>query len=232
MRQVSTKLFCLPYAGSSAYNYLVWSRYFDKSVKILPIELKGRGSRLKEPFYDSFQEAVDDAYTFIETNINEESEYAIFGHSMGGLLAYEVCMKIMENEGKLPESLIISGKNPPNVKEQKIEWSNEKKILETFEAIPITVWNNPNLKKIFIPILHADCKILNQYQFDDKREKLNIDIDVFFGKDDITTPLNKIEKWNELTVGSCSFHSFPGKHFYLKDDMQRIVNEIEKVLCI
>ena len=76
------------------------------------IELAGKGLRLTENMYDSFGEAVEDLYNYITFNIRC-SNYAIFGHSMGSTLAYELAKKITYNNIQLPSHLFLSGRNAP-----------------------------------------------------------------------------------------------------------------------
>ncbi|WP_411859686.1 thioesterase II family protein, partial [Bacillus velezensis] len=76
------KIFCLPYAGGSSAIYYKWRRLMSDSLTIHPIELKGRGTRINEDFYEHLDEAVNDIYDLIKDQIRE-CDYALFGHSMG-----------------------------------------------------------------------------------------------------------------------------------------------------
>ena len=82
-------LFCLPYAGGSEVAYYKWKKYLHPSIELIPIELKGRGKRFNEIFYESLEEAVDDIFENIKDKIIN-NDYAIYGHSMGSLLSYEL----------------------------------------------------------------------------------------------------------------------------------------------
>ena len=88
------KLICIPCAGGMSYTYLKWMRYLDPLIKLVPIELSGRGSRNDSPLYRNFNEAIDDVFNEVEPYLN--GDYAIFGHSMGSNIAYELYYKIVE----------------------------------------------------------------------------------------------------------------------------------------
>lgn len=79
------KLFCIPYAGSSASIYSQWSSELGGIAEIIPVELAGRGRRIYDPLYRSFEEAVEDVTSIIVQQLNE-NPYAIFGHSLGQFL--------------------------------------------------------------------------------------------------------------------------------------------------
>ena len=52
-------LYCLPCAGASASVYLRWRRRLPAWIKVLPLELPGRGMRLGEPLVEDFQTLVE-----------------------------------------------------------------------------------------------------------------------------------------------------------------------------
>lgn len=103
------KLFCIPCAGGSANAYLKWNNYLQYNIELCPIELKGRGGRSDEAYYEDIDEAVEDVFNLIKDSINN-NEYALFGHSMGGLIVYELYYKLLENGMKLPKQIFIYGK--------------------------------------------------------------------------------------------------------------------------
>lgn len=72
-------LYCFPFAGGSTLFFNDWIKYFDPSIKIISVELAGRGTRISEPFYDNFEQLINDIFSYI----NKEKEYAFFGHSNG-----------------------------------------------------------------------------------------------------------------------------------------------------
>ncbi len=83
------KLFCIPYSGASATVYSRWSKLINKEIEVFPLELAGRGRRLNDKFYNDMDEAAED---LSNTIIDEAKDinYALFGHSMGARLTYEV----------------------------------------------------------------------------------------------------------------------------------------------
>jgi hypothetical protein len=80
-----TKLFCVPFAGGSAANFVSWKKYLYSSIELKPVELSGRGKRLNEPLYKNVTEAVEDIFQRIRLELND-NRYAFFGHSLGAIL--------------------------------------------------------------------------------------------------------------------------------------------------
>ncbi|MCU0287008.1 MAG: thioesterase domain-containing protein, partial [Acidobacteria bacterium] len=108
------KLFCLPYAGGSAAIYNKWRPYLDKRIELVPLDLAGRGRRIYDPLYDSIAEAVEDIYNMIEKQL-EDVPYSFFGHSMGGIMVYELAQKIRNLQRPQPIHIFIAGRGAPDI---------------------------------------------------------------------------------------------------------------------
>ncbi|MWV42006.1 thioesterase [Paenibacillus sp. HJL G12] len=88
-KDTSVNLFCIPYAGGLSSAYRSWQECLDPAIKLIPLELAGRRGRFREPLHSDLREAVLDLFEKIRPQLNE-SPFAIFGHSLGAVLAYEL----------------------------------------------------------------------------------------------------------------------------------------------
>lgn len=147
----------------AAASFNKWKDYIDKEIEVVPIELSGRGARIDQKLYDTLEEAVEDVYNIIKNEI-DDFNYAIYGHSMGSWIALELCYKIEKERRKPPVHLFVSGKEAPFTKEKKedIHLLNDKELekrLIELGGTPKYIFDNEELKKIFLPIIRADYKI-------------------------------------------------------------------------
>lgn len=226
-------LFCLPYAGGSETIYYRWRQFLGESIKLWPIELKGRGKRYNQEFYDNLEEAVNDIYDSIKDEI-EKDDYAIYGHSMGSLLAYELYYKIVSMGKRKPKHIFFSGYSAPNIiKEREItytlpDYDFMNKIIE-LGGTPQEVIDNKELLDLFIPILKNDIKILEKYQYIDREEKIGCDISVLNGSKD-TMKLNEIIEWRKHGSKKCKMYTFDGNHFFINENIENITNVIKHSL--
>ena len=85
------------------------------------VELAGRGKRIYDPLYQSIEEAVNDVYSKISHELTK-GPYAIFGHSMGGIIAYELAYKIRDNHLPEPLHIFFSGRGAPHIPDEDEEW--------------------------------------------------------------------------------------------------------------
>ncbi|WMJ80692.1 thioesterase domain-containing protein [Clostridium sp. MB40-C1] len=226
-------LFCLPYAGGSEDIYFNWTKYLNPLIKLCPISLKGRGKRFYEEFYESLHEAIDDIFDNIKNKLYED-DYAIYGHSMGSLLAYELYYKIKENGLKEPRHIFFSGYGAPNIKEMNDDiytLPNNEFIAKIIElgGTPKEVAENKELLEIFIPILRSDFKLLNNYIYTHRNDKIECNVSILNGREDDIT-INEIVNWKLLTSAEFNIYNFEGNHFFINDNIENIVKIINNTL--
>lgn len=229
------KLICLPYAGGSAAIYTRWNNLLDSSIKLYPFELAGRGAKHNIPYYDSFQEAVDDIAFLIEDQCTQ-SEYAVWGHSMGSILAYELICSLQEKGIKLPVHVFFSGRYPPSVKKEDRmlhilpEDEFEREALK-LGGIPEKLTRIKGLLRASLQTLRADYKLLETYSPSELKHKFDFNISVLAGNDDeLASPVD-MEKWKAYCGKECAFYYFDGGHFYLNKHAENITRIINETLC-
>lgn len=226
------RLFCLPYAGGSAMLYTRWKKFLHDSIELYPVELAGRGSRSKEPFYNSVNDAVDDIYNSIEETL-DDTEFAFFGHSMGCVLVYELMYRIKELKNRIPIHAFFSGRYPPHIKRlDKIfhKMPKEEFIDEIYKigGMQKEFFEHKELLDIFVPIIKADYKIIEEYNHVPKLEKFNIDITVFNGAQDKDVTPDDLKEWHSITNKACDVIEFEGGHFFILSKHEEIVEVVNR----
>ena len=228
------KLFCFPYAGGSSVSYKKWKKYLHFSIDLCPVELAGRGNRSKEPCYNNLNDVLNDVFSLIKTHI-KNSRYALFGHSMGSLIAYELSHKIIESGYSKPMHLFISGRQAPQMGEHcknmcelpDEEFKNE--ILK-LGGTSSNFFEHKELTDIFLPLLRADYKIVENYIYTEKSKKLNCGLTVFNGNED-DMELEGIYGWKEHTKNEFNVYNFKGGHFFINDNTEQIISIINHTLA-
>ena len=226
-------LFCITYAGGSASVYVKWKDFLNPMINLRPVELAGRGSRFKHPFYHSISDAVEDIFRMIEPDCQQQ-DYALYGHSMGCVIVYELVYKILKLKCQPPLHVFFSGRYPPFMekKEKKLhnlpddEFISE---LKKFNGITQEVIENKELLEIILTICRNDYRILENYK-SVSREKLNIDLSIMHGKYDESINISDLDEWQKATQKSCRIFQFSGGHFFIRDCMSEVVNIVNQNL--
>ncbi len=230
------KLFCFPFAGGSATVFNQWRQFLQKDIELAPMELAGRGRRIRDPHYDSIAEAADDVYSKIVQDL-DVVPYALFGHSMGSAIALELTYKIIAQGHKMPIHIFFSGRNAPHVPKDDEKMfhlmSEEQFRTEVVElgGTPKEFFEHPELMEIFLPLLRNDFKNNETYAQDENSIKpLDCNITAMYGKEDDMITSN-IEEWRKYSKQDFRLHAFDGDHFYLFDNAEVVIDFINDILA-
>lgn len=225
------KLFCIPPAGMSAVSYSVWKTYASENIEIIPLELAGRGMRFKEEQYKNFEEAINDVYNIIINKVNDNDDYAIFGHCMGSWIIYELCNKLTLSKHRLPIHAFLSGKQAPHIVDEKHihklpdnEFMNE---LIELGGITEDFLEDEDMLNMFLPVLKNDFRIFEEYNFK-KIGKMLCDVSVLYGKEDKIR--NRINEWDRYMGLKYNFYEFDGGHFFIYKDSEITVNLVSRII--
>lgn len=214
----SIRLFCLPYAGASAAVYLRWRRRLPAWVVLHPLELPGHGRRIEERLETEVERMVDGVLGEVKASL--ERPFAIFGHSLGAVLAFELALRLSELGLPTPRVVLASGSDAPSCRDLSryaaLESSEDLVAeLERLRGTPPEVLANRELMALTLPILRADFAACARYRSGTER-RLSCPLHVLAGADDATTS-ETLGAWREHTTGEFSLHVLPGGHFFLHE---------------
>ena len=224
-------LICLPFAGGNKYSYRDFSTKMPSFIKISVLEYPGRGTRLREPLVQDMGLLVNDLYDQIRANMPEQ-DYAIYGHSMGGLAAYLLTIKLLENGHKPPMHIFITGTTGPSAvsRIEKKRHLMEKEAflaeIKELDGMPEEILENEELLHYFEPILRSDFAASENYVHVD-RPPLNIPITVITGTGE-DMEASDIQLWQKETNFAVDFKRMPGKHFFIFQHTYKIIEIISR----
>ena len=229
------KLFCFPYAGGSATIYNKWRQFIDKDIELYAVELAGRGKRVYDPLYNSIDEAVEDVYGIIKDELNG-TPFGLFGHSLGGLVAFELAHKLRESCLPQPSCIFFSGRGAPHVPKREDKELYHKMCDEKFReeildlgGTPKEFFEHPELLEVMLPMLKNDFRIAETYKSSEKIRAFDYDINVLIGKEEDVTA-EQVHGWKEHTNKLCSTHYFAGGHFFINEETGRVVELINRTI--
>jgi medium-chain acyl-[acyl-carrier-protein] hydrolase len=233
--QARVKLFCIPYAGGGVAAYHSWPNSMPSDVEVCAIQLPGRDSRLREkPFVDlpSLVDALAEGLAPWLT-----SPYALFGHSMGALIAYGLVRHLRHKGGPLPFRLFVSGRRAPHVpgRQSPCHHLSDPEFVETlvqrYNGIPKAVLAEQELMNLFLPILRADFTLMETYKHIPE-EPLEQAITVFGGIDDQSVNRADLDAWKDVTRGETDLHMLPGDHFFVQSARTALLNIVSRQLVL
>jgi surfactin synthase thioesterase subunit len=228
-------MFCLPFAGGNKYSYRQYQDHAPSFINIIPLEYAGRGGRVKDPLSGDIVAVLNDLYAQV-TNLIDSHKYAIYGHSMGGLLASLLARKLIRNNYKPPVHLFITGTPGPSALSRtenkrhllgKNEFINE---LRSLNGMPEEILRDKELLDYLEPVLRADFKVTENY-IHTEMDRLDIPMTVITGTEENMKP-EDIFLWQKETNAAVDFRRMPGNHFFIHQSPFEIIQIVAKALVV
>lgn len=210
------RLFCLPYAGGSARVFDGWSAALPSAVDLHPLELPGRGMRFDEPPQHRLEPLVDDLLGLVLRRL--DLPYAMFGHSLGGLLGYELCRRL-EADYDTPLHLFVSGIRAPDslagaAPASALPDDQLRAHVGSLNGTPRELLDNAELMELMLPVLRADFTVADTYVHR-PGPRLTCPVTAFGSPGDPEVALGQMRGWARATSGRFTMRVLPGDHFFL-----------------
>jgi len=219
------RLFLFPYAGGSPAVFGKWLAEFDVYIETFIAHYPGRGSRHNEQPIQRIATLVEKFAQAIQPFLDKP--FAFFGHSVGGLIAYELAKPIK------PHALFISGCRAPHLPNphppiHQLPDPEFIKSLREFNGVPVEVADNSELMEFLLPLLRADFEAFEGYQ--PNTHQLSCPIIAFGGLDDQRVSRKQLEKWALHTAADFRSQYFTGDHFFIHPNKTDIIASINSEL--
>lgn len=218
------QVFLLHYAGGNIYSFR-FMEPFLKDVSYIPLELPGRGKRIREPLLNNFNEATRDICHQIVKNLSAE-KFLIYGHSMGTLIGLKVAA-MLEQISLFPEHLIVTGCPGPGKTAAKQKHLLEKQEfieeLDKLGGMPAELYTNTELFNFFEPILRADFELAETGNLS-SFAPVKTPIHAIMGSDEEHVAL--IDNWKNFTMTGFNSEVWEGDHFFIHKNAARMAEKI------
>ena len=162
-----------------------------------------------------------------------DKPYVLFGHSLGGLVAYEFVQRCGQFGLPQPQLLIASACRAPHLpsKRPSIHALPQAEFIDKLRELngtPEELLSNAELIQFLIPLLRADFKIADLYRAEPSR--LQCPVTVLAGMQDWDIPEASVEGWRELASGPCEIHWIPGGHFFVEHERKLVLEKINTAI--
>lgn len=228
------RLICFPHAGGSTAFYRHWHKQTSSAIEVHAVQYPGRGDRFRDPLIDDAVRLAQLITKAMKPLFN--GPIALFGHSMGSLVAYEVA-RTLTSLGTPPTHLFVSGGAAPHDATRRVEKvadADEDTLIARLYRLGGTetdVLADPQVRELFLPYVRNDLRLFEGYQH---REgpPLTCPITAVSGDDDNDVTPAQIARWGELTQGEFAMRILPGGHFYLIPRQADVLAEIHRRLGV
>ncbi len=227
------RLFCFPYAGGAASLYRGWAANLPSEIQVCPVQLPGREQRLREPAYTDLKQLVEELARVLTPFL--EKPFAFFGHSMGGLLSYELAQYLNRHYGFNPTALFVAGSRPPHRLENNnpIYQLSDEEFIEVlgyrYGGIPKIILETPEVLQLFLPILRSDFSVFDTYNYT-HHQPLTCPLFVYGGEHDRAVSPTQLAAWEAQTTSSFKSQMIPGDHFFVRSNQGQLLEALTQDL--
>jgi medium-chain acyl-[acyl-carrier-protein] hydrolase len=230
--QARLRLFCFPYAGRGASIYREWEQKTPSDIELCAVQLPGREGRLAEPRPASMEALVCTTAQALEPYL--DLPFAVFGHSLGAAVAFEVARQLHQRRGVTPRHVFVSGRSGPHQR----PWAADLHALpdvelirrvQTLQGIPEEVMARPDVMATLMPLLRDDLRLAETYRAS-PGPTLECPVTAFGGVQDPLATEAGLDSWRTTTLGPFTIRLFPGGHFYLHEDVDQLIGAIATAL--
>ncbi len=229
-RRANRRLFCFPYAGGGLSVFQQWPDLLPIDIDVCSIELPGRGMRLGQPALTEMPILIERIMPTLASHL--ELPFALFGHSMGSLVAFELARALRRGGLPGPAILFVSGHRAAHLPDTRplIHLLPDAEFLCEMQKqcdTPEEFLSNKELVELFIPMLRADFQLCETYRYAPEAP-LDCPIVAFGGDSDNTVKMEELNAWRELTSQSFSLQIMPGGHLFIQTAAPALLRALDE----
>ncbi|HEX7842177.1 MAG TPA: alpha/beta fold hydrolase [Kofleriaceae bacterium] len=228
------RLVCIPYAGGAASVYRGWGQLAPREVEVCAVELPGRGSRISEAPFSHLMSLVRALGDALEPLLDRP--FALFGHSMGGLVAFELARLLRQRGWPAPRHLFVSATPAPGTPPARplLHRTSDAELIDRLRELngtPQEILDHAELMALLLPVIRADFAALETHE---PREEppLDVPLTVFGGVLDRRVRPAALEGWRAHSTAATRLRLWPGDHFYLHGAARELVGAVVEDLAL
>jgi surfactin synthase thioesterase subunit len=211
-----TVLVCLPFAGGGASFFKKWQPAAPPGLDIAAVQPPGREERYVDDPFTTVEAVVGEAYDRLLPQLADAGRVALFGHSLGAVLAYELAHRLATVT--TVTRLFVSGSTGPwRPRSRRATGLPDDAFVHAvrrFAGYTHPAMDDPEMREILLPSLRADVEMHESYVAPRDRP-LPVPITALRGRDDELVSAEQCAEWAGATTAGFDLVERDGGHMYL-----------------
>jgi surfactin synthase thioesterase subunit len=221
-------LYIFPHAGGSAGSYAPFARAFSTDIKRVAVQYPGRTGQHAVPDIASIPALADDIYAMLAPADIADPRIAFFGHSMGGLVAFEVARRFEAAHKPIAALFISATPAPGHGGYQHLNQSSDDELLKM--VTDMTGTDTQFIGGRFGATLLRTLRnygAITQYNCP-PGTTVSCPIYAYAAADDAVVSHDRVAAWSAFTASEFDVRTVVGGHFYVTEDPGELVDDIER----
>lgn len=235
-RDAEYRLFLFHHAGGSSSFYRTWQHSFPTNWDVCTVNVPGRGRLSNVPAMSDWQGLLD--YLLPELAQWCDGPFGFFGHSMGGIVAYELTGELLRRGRRAPSWLGVSACVPPAIQarsgesppkpgaDDAVVGDRLRNWLAESGHTPDQLLADRKIWEMFGPVFQADFRLVDNWRPDREQAALPVPMTAFGGSEDPLVRAEDLRLWGEQSQRFLGEHVYPGDHFYVGGHRRQVIRQI------
>lgn len=205
-----------------------WQNALPAHVEVCGVQMPGRGARFGEVPFRRMTDLIDDLVPVLQRSVDRP--FALLGHSLGALVAFEVARRLAVSGGACPRHLYASGCHAPRFRDPSKDYhlrDNDElvEVLRDYKGTPPEVLADRELLAMLLPSIRADFELAETYCYQ-APAGLDIPITAWAGREEVRSSPDQVSGWALETTGPFEEAWFDGGHFFIHEHRQCVLREL------
>lgn len=202
-------------------------------IEVCAVQLPGREARFGEPF-------ITDINDLLPPLVHAASDLFdlplhLFGYSLGAGIAHKFatyCDTFYPNVRIVSLTACASSAAP----EHRLCSStmNDEQFMDYIMGLgglPDEVAANPGLRAIALRTLRSDFTLSESINLADS-DPVSLPTLAIGGDADPSVPVSGLQAWSSKTTGNCFHQVFPGDHFFVRQNLPKVMNSLRDFIAL
>ncbi|WP_167594378.1 thioesterase II family protein [Corallococcus coralloides] len=230
--QASCRLLCFNSAGTGATVFRQWDRASEPALNVVGIQLPGREGRFAEPPARDVRVLTEQLGPSLVPLLDRP--FALFGHSYGALVAFELARWLRRHGLPAPLHLFVAGRPAPQLpyayrKTYDLPDAEFIDVLRQYGGTRENILADAKALRFFLPIIRADLEANTLYAYREE-PPFTCGITAMRGVEDPVCEEGPLLAWREQTQGAFEHVPFAGAHFFHVQAAEPLLRQVEATL--
>jgi medium-chain acyl-[acyl-carrier-protein] hydrolase len=223
------RLLCFPHAGGGPTAFFPWIALLAPEIECVSIQYPGRGQRFWEEPFTSISDLVGEIVGCMAEIADKP--FALYGHSFGGLVAFELARSLRRLGSPAPVHLFVGASRPPHMGPflPTIHMLSEDEFVEVVQAryggIPAAIYQDREVLNLFMAPMRADFTAYELYHLPPEAP-IGVPITAFAATGDQVATPSSMQEWARHTNVAFDLEILPSGHFFPRDSIVSVVQTI------
>jgi surfactin synthase thioesterase subunit len=228
----TVRLFCFHHAGGGASVFGGWAESLGPTAGVYPVQLPGREARIREPRLRALTDLIPELDA--ELDFALDRPFALYGHSMGALIAHQLAQHRLTHGRTLP-SVLLAGAFPspllgaPLAEAARLGDDELSDLLVDIGGMSETIRRYPSWTAAAVSLLRDDLTLCHSARPAAPRQ-LPIPIRAFTGSGDPLVSRADAAAWAEHTTNEFTLDIVPGGHLFLRESRGPLLSKLSAAL--